>query len=144
MKRLSNLLKGVNYMIIPIFIYLLSSLFDMGLTLHLIQSPWQEANPWIRFLMIYFGKWSLVPATIIEIVIVIALANYFAKQGSRVLTFCSLAVPMMIHILAGLMWLQWTGLAEKVTIMQLQLLGVIIVTVALITDLIMMKRKKIS
>lgn len=132
----------MDYLIIPFLIYLLSSLFDMGLTIYFIRSPWQEGNPWIRFLIIHFGKWSLVTIAIIEAVIVRVLAHQLAKGGSRVLAFFILAVPVMIHVLAGLMWLKWTGLAGKVSIMQLQLLGVITMVIGLVTDLIVTRRKE--
>jgi len=131
-------------LVIPFLIYLFSSLFDFGLTVHFIQGPWQEGNPWARLLVLHFGKWSLIPAVLIEAVAIGILTHQLSKRGSKVLAFCSLAAPTVIHVLAGLMWLPWTGLAEKVTILQLQLLGVIVMVFGLIIDLAVTRKKEIK
>lgn len=95
----------------------------------------------MRLLIIYFGKWALVLAAIIEAPLITILAYQLAKQGLKILALCILTVPVIIHVLAGLTWLPWTGLGMNM-IIQLQLLGMIIMVIGLITDLIVTKRRK--
>lgn len=132
---------GKMYLALLMPLYLGALLFDTGLTMMYIHSPWQEGNLWVRFLMLAVGQWALVFAATIEALIIVGSAYHLAKHRSNYLAICLLAVPVMIHVGAGLTWLPWTGLRIE-TVIQLQLVGSLILVSGLAADLVTMKMRK--